>query len=78
MMATRSLQRCSLIQPSEEDETFDSLAPAKGILFGILISMVFWTCLGLVISLRGSGLLRPWHVRALAKPLQTVVAKRRA
>ena len=77
-MATRSLQRCSLIQPSEEDETFDSLAPAEGILFGILISMVFWTCLGLVISLRGSGLLRPWHVRELAQPLQTVVAKRRA
>jgi hypothetical protein len=40
--------------------------------------MVFWTCLGLVISLRGSGLLRPWHVRELAQPLQTVVAKRRA
>jgi hypothetical protein len=48
-MATSSLLRFSLIQLSEEGEMYDSLAPAKGILFGILISMVFWTCLGLAL-----------------------------
>jgi hypothetical protein len=49
MMATQSFQRCSLIEPSEDDGMFDPLAPAKGILLGILISMAFWTCLGLAL-----------------------------
>lgn len=44
-----SLQRCSVNQASENDERFDSLAPAEVILLGLLISMAFWTCLGLVI-----------------------------
>jgi hypothetical protein len=42
-----SLQRCSVNQASENNEMFDSLAPAKRILLGLLISTFFWTCLGL-------------------------------
>ena len=42
-----SLQRCSVNQASENNEMFDSLAPAKGILLGLRISTLFWTCLGL-------------------------------
>ena len=42
-----SLQRCSVNQASENNEMFDSLAPAKGILLGLLISTLFWTCLRL-------------------------------
>jgi hypothetical protein len=34
-----SLQRCSVNQASENNEMFDSLAPAKGILLGLLISI---------------------------------------
>jgi len=30
-----SLQRCSVNQASENNEMFDSLAPAKGILLGL-------------------------------------------
>jgi hypothetical protein len=44
-----SLQRCSVNQASENNEMFDSLAPAKRILLGLLISTFFWTCLGLAI-----------------------------
>jgi len=60
----RSLRRCSLIQPSEEDERYDSLAPAKGILSGILISMVVWACLGIALWRLDNG--RGWHAGKLA------------
>jgi hypothetical protein len=42
-MAMLSLQRCSVNQASENNEMFDSLAPTKGILLGLLISTLFWT-----------------------------------
>jgi hypothetical protein len=64
--AMLSLQRCSLIQPGEEYEMFDSLAPAKGILLGLLISTLFWTCLGLGIRSLDSARCRPWHAGRLA------------
>jgi len=60
----RSLRRCSLIQPSEEDERYDSLAPTKGILSGILISMVVWACLGIALWRLDNG--RGWHAGKLA------------
>ena len=44
-----SLQRCSVNQSSENNEMFDSLALARGILLGLLISTLFWRCLGLAI-----------------------------
>jgi hypothetical protein len=65
-MAMRSFQRCSLIQPGEENEMFDSLAPAKGILLGLLISMAFWTCLGLVIVHLDGVRCRVSHARTQA------------
>ena len=65
-MATRLPQRCSLIQLSEEDEISDSVAPAKEILFGILISMAFWMCLGLALWRSDSVRCKPWPTGKLA------------
>ena len=61
-----SLQGCSVNQASENNEMFDSLAPAKGILLGLLISTLFWTCLGLAIWSLDSVRCRPWHAGRLA------------
>jgi len=61
------LQRCSLIQMNEEDEMFDSLAPAKEILFDTLISMAFWMCLGLALWRSDSVRCKPWHIGKLAR-----------
>ena len=66
-----SLQRCSVNQASENNEMFDSLAPAKGILLGLLISTLFWTCLGLAIRRLDSARCRPWHAGRLARFVQT-------
>jgi hypothetical protein len=65
-MAMLSLQRCSVNQASENNEMFDSLAPAKRILLGLLISTFFWTCLGLAIWSLDSVRCRPWNAGRLA------------
>ena len=49
LLAIRSLRRHLLNYPSEKDEQFDGLRPARGIVNGLLISLVFWTCLGAVL-----------------------------
>lgn len=45
---------------------FGSLAPATEILFGILISMAFWMCLGLALWGSDSVRCKPCHTGKLA------------
>jgi hypothetical protein len=61
-----SPQRCSLNQEGEEYELLDPLAPAQGILTGILISMALWTSLGLVMSRLDGVRCRTSHARTQA------------
>ena len=58
----RSLRRHPLNYASEKDEQFDDLRAARGIVNGLLISLVFWTCLGAV--LWRSGVTR-WSAMAI-------------